>query len=508
MREYTSEIYSGKGAVNQISRRSFVRRAGVFTGSALLAQTLGAVATKAYAATTDSNLSFASAVDLSAMIRDGRIGSEELTRHFIDRIERYDGVLNAVVVQDFDRALAAAKASDAALAKGQILGPFHGLPMTIKESYDIAGLQTTWGVPDWKGNVAAEDSESVRRLKGAGAHFMGKTNVPLMLADFQSYNDIYGTTNNPWNTERVPGGSSGGSAAALAAGLTGLEAGSDIGGSIRNPAHFCGVYGHKPTWGIVPPQGQAPIGVVSVPDLAVVGPLARSAADLQASMEVVAGADPLNAPGWRLELPPARMKSLSDLRVALLPDHGVMPVDREIADKVAMVGDVVSSKGGTVSDTARPEFVSAEGFDVYGRLLMAIMGDREEDNIDHQQWMGLNNQRTHYRMAWKAFFEEWDVLVCPIMPTAAFPHDHGPREARTLSVNGEPTPYMNQLFWAGIATLSYLPSTVFPTGLSNEGLPIGLQVIGAEFDDQTTMAFAGLLADEIGGFIAPPGYEA
>src|SRR5262249_12899075 len=155
------------------------------------------------------------------------------------RIERHDGALNAVVVRDFERARAAAEAADQALAAGRDLGPLHGVPMTIKESYDIAGLPTTWGIPDFRNNIAETDSETVRRFKEAGAHFMGKTNVPLQLADFQSFNDIYGTTNNPWNVSLTPGGSSGGSAAALAAGLTALESGSDIGGSIRNPAHFC-----------------------------------------------------------------------------------------------------------------------------------------------------------------------------------------------------------------------------------------------------------------------------
>jgi amidase len=197
-------------------------------------------------------LAFASATELARKIRDKEISSRELTDYYIGRIERFDGDLNAVIVRDFQGARDAADAADAALAKGESLGPLHGVPMTIKESYDIAGTPTTWGIPQFKDNIATTDSDTVAKYKAAGAHFMGKTNVPLQLADFQSYNDIYGTTNNPWNTQRIPGGSSGGSAAALAAGMTGLESGSDIGGSIRNPAHFCGVYGHKPTWGVVP----------------------------------------------------------------------------------------------------------------------------------------------------------------------------------------------------------------------------------------------------------------
>ncbi len=486
------------------SRRAFTKTT-VMAGAGLLSPALAA-AGSSLPTETDEPLAFKSAATLAELIRSKAVSSVELTRYFIERIERYDETLNAIPVRDFEAALSAAAAADAALARGEPLGPLHGLPMTIKESYDIAGLPTTWGNPAWKDNIADQDSATVTRLKQAGAHFMGKTNVPFMLGDFQSYNDIYGTTNNPWDLERGPGGSSGGSAAALAAGLTGLESGSDIGGSIRNPAHFCGIYGHKPTWGIVPSQGQAPPGVVSVPDLAVVGPMGRSAEDLQLAMSIVSGADHLNAPGWRLELPPPRMKRLGDLRVALLPDHGAAPVEREVADRVHQIGQVLAKAGATVSDTARPEFVSDEGHETYARLLLSITGTAPEDNIDHQTWMGLNNVRTYYRMGWQSFFRDWDVLVCPITSTPAFKHDHGQYGSRTLEVNGETVAYFQQLFWAGIATVSYLPSTVFPTGLSKDGLPIGLQVIGAEFDDNTTMAFARLMAEEIGGFQAPPGY--
>ncbi|HEY5647521.1 MAG TPA: amidase family protein [Pseudomonadales bacterium] len=489
-----------------LSRRSFVRSMAALAGSAVAYQALG-TSRAAFAASRDEALAFEPALTLAARIRSKEISSAELTRYFIGRIERLDGKLNAVPVRIFDQALEAAAQADRALARGESLGPLHGLPMTIKESYDIAGQPTTWGNPEWKNNVAAQDSVVVSRFKGAGAHFLGKTNVPLMLADFQSYNEVYGQTNNPWDPSRTPGGSSGGSAAALAAGLTGLESGSDIGGSIRNPAHFCGVYGHKPTHGIVPGRGQAPPGVVAEPDLAVVGPMARSAGDLKAALDIVAGPDVLTAPGWRLDLPGPRMTSLKGLRVALLPDHGASPVEREVADRVAMVGEAVARRGSTVSETARPDFVSGEGFGLYSKLLLSVMGLAPEDNIDHMQWLGLNNERTQFRFGWQSFFRDWDVLVCPIMPTAAFPHDQSSDLfQRTIAINGEPSSYFQQVFWAGIATLSYLPSTVFPTGVSKAGLPIGLQVIGAEFDDATTIEFARLLAEEIGGFTPPPGY--
>ena len=468
------------------------------------------------------------------MIRDREISSVELTQYFIDRIERFHEQLNAIVVQDFDRALEAAREADTALMRGAPKGPLHGLPMTIKESYDIAGLPTTWGIPAFAQNIASSDSAVVTRFKAAGAHFMGKTNVPLALGDFQSYNEIYGTTNNPWNTELVPGGSSGGTAAALAAGLTGLDSGSDIGGSIRNPAHFCGVYGHKPTWGVVPPQGQALPGQVAAPDLAVVGPLARSAEDLAQALEVVAGADALNAPGWRLELPEPRARALSDLRVAVWPSDEISPPDRVITDRIQEVADTLGRKGATVSDTARPRFSPRDHHATYRSLLASITNSGVTDEIfeqnksraanfdsadmswaaitargavlDHRAWLRQNNNRTRIRMQWQQFFRDWDVLICPIMVTTAFPHDHRPTSERTLRVNGIDTPYFGQLFWAGLATLGYLPSTVFPTGLSSDGLPIGLQAISAEFHDSTTIEFAQLMAQEMGGFSAPTGY--
>ena len=488
--------------MTQLSRRRFVNHAALLAGSATLWPLPGA---STLAAGDSGTLGFRSAMELAALLRSKAISSVELTRYFIERIERFDKTLNAVPVRDFQRAMEAARAADSALARETPVGPLHGLPMTIKESYDIAGLPTTWGVPERKDHVPAEDAVVVRRLKAAGAHFLGKTNVPLMLGDFQSYNDIYGTTGNPWNPELTPGGSSGGGAAALAAGLTGLESGSDIGGSIRNPAHFCGVFGHKPTWGIVPQRGQQPPGLVSETDLSVVGPMARSAEDLAMALDILAGADVLTAPGWRLELPAPRMNSLGDLRVALWPDDPRMPVDREVADRVAEVGRILQRHGARVSDSARPDFNVAEAYETYQSLLLSIVGGPDDD-IPHRTWMRLDNTRTRYRFACQAFFQDWDVLVCPIMPTTAFPHDHRPYDKRSVQVNGEAYPYFNQLFWAGLAILCYLPSTVFPAGLSQAGLPIGLQVMGGEFHDRTAIEFARLMARELGGFTPPPGY--
>ena len=382
-----------------------------------------------------ATLEFETASALCTMLKSREISSRELTEHFIARIEEHDKKINAVVVRDFDRALSAAAAADEAIASGRELGPLHGLPMTIKESYNIAGLPTTWGIPAFKDNIATEDAEVVKRFKTAGAHFLGKTNVPFQLVDFQSFNEIYGTTNNPWDLTRTPGGSSGGAAAALAAGLTALESGSDLGGSIRNPAHYCGVFGHKPTWNVVPPQGHALPDRVAPPDLAVVGPLARSAEDLTLAMDVVAGAAPLVAPGWKLELPRPNGRRLSDYRIAIWPTDSLAPVSAEIADRVQQVGDRLAALGATVSDTARPNIDVEDSFQTYLQLANAVATSgapeeafqamqqqagqiaRDDNSLDavalrgavqfHRDWHRSNNKRELWRMAWREFFEQW-----------------------------------------------------------------------------------------------------
>ena len=301
-----------------------------------------------------SEIAFSTATELAAELRSGAVTSEELTERFISRIERFDDKVNAVVVRRFDEARAEARASDAALAKGGACGPLHGLPITIKESYNLTGTPTTWGIPAYADNIAVCDSEVVSRLKAAGAIFLGKTNVPESLSDFQSYNEIYGTTGNPWDVERTPGGSSGGSSAALAAGFSALEAGSDVGGSIRNPAHFCGVFGHKPTWGVVSDLGHALPGSAAPADIAVCGPLARSAEDLALAMDLIAGADARTSRGWQLRLPKPERSSLAQYRVAIWPEADFAPVSAEVSTRVQQVAEVLAKAGATVSDTARP----------------------------------------------------------------------------------------------------------------------------------------------------------
>lgn len=482
----------------------------------------------------DNDISFSSATELAGKIARGEISSRELTDHYIQRIETLDTTINAVPVRIFERAREAADAADMAVASGADLGPLHGVPMTIKESYVMQDTPSTWGLEAFRDNYADADGLAVQRFRAAGAIFLGKTNVPVDLADFQSYNPIYGTTNNPWNIERVPGGSSGGSAAAMAAGFSALDAGSDIGGSIRSPAHFCGVYGHKPTWGIVPLSGHELFPGVPDSDLAVCGPLARSAEDLALALDIMAGPTVREAIGWQLRLPRPDMNSLAGLRVAVWHTDDLAPVSRETADRVQMVAEVLAKAGATVSDSARPEIDLRAAHATYQSLLTAVMSagkkaeqiaeiqqyvstldpaDASADAINarasvmlHGDWIRHNFRREKMRLAWDRFFSEWDILICPQMSVPAFPHDHRPFAERTLNVDGVERPYFEPLFWAGLIIASYLPSTVFPTGPSAEGLPIGLQAVSGPYQDHKCIAFARLMADEIGGFTPPPNF--
>jgi amidase len=483
-----------------------------------------------------TDLHFRGARRLAAEIRLGKVGSLEALDAFLARVDRYNRSLNAIVVMDVDAARRRARQADAARRRGKIWGPLHGVPMTIKESYDVVGMPTTWGLPELKDNRPSRNALAVDRLLGAGAVLFGKTNVPAWLADWQSYNAVYGTTNNPWDLSRTPGGSSGGSAAALAAGLTGLEAGSDIGASIRNPAHYCGVYGHKPTFGIVPPRGQALPGRVAQGDISVVGPMGRSAEDLALGLSVMAGPDEIDRAGWRLDLPVPRKRRLRDLRVAVMMTDPVSEVDGEVQAHLEALADFLGRQKTKVSATARPEIDTAEAQRVYIFLLRSATSSRQtpeqfRDNLEtasrlrpddegyyarmtranvafHRDWLAANEARHRMRWRWAEFFREWDLLLCPAAASAAFPHDHeGERHQRTIVVNGRRVPTTDQLFWAGYPGMAYLPSTVAPCGFTRAGLPVGVQIVGPQYGDRACIEFARLLEREFQGFVPPPDYH-
>jgi amidase len=482
-----------------------------------------------------ADLPFRSAKELAALIRKKKVGCLELLDTYLARVEKYNPRLNAIIATDAEGARRRARAADKALAKGAAWGPLHGVPMTIKESYDVVGMPTTWGVPELKDNYPKRNALAVERLLQAGVVLFGKTNVPLYLADWQSFNAIYGTTNNPWDVSRTPGGSSGGSAAALAAGLTGFDAGSDIGSSIRNPAHYCGVYGHKPTYGIVPPRGQALPGRIAPTDISVVGPLGRSAADLELGLAVMAGPDEIDADGWALRLPVARKKTLGDYRVALMLTDPNSEVDREVQDRLQALADFLAKRKVKVSDRARPDIETREAQRVYIQLLRAATSARQTDEvfrqnlevarglspddesyyarmmrgntIFHRDWLGLNEARQHMRWKWAEFFKDYDLMLCPPAASAAFPHNQkGERYEQTIRVNGREVPTTDQLFWAGYSGMVYLPSTVAPAGFTPARLPVGVQIIGPQYGDRTCIEFAHLLEGEFQGFVPPEDY--
>jgi amidase len=376
---------------------------------------------------------------------------------------------------------------------------------------------------------------SGERLAGAGAVIFGKSNVPIWLADWQSYNEIYGTTNNPWDLARSPGGSSGGSAAALAAGLTGLELGSDIGGSIRVPAHFCGVYGHKPTYGLCPPTGHALGDWAAHADIAVIGPLGRSAGDLTLGLDAIAGADVADGAAARPKLAPPRKRELRDLKVAVMLDHAAAPVDGAVQDRLQALVDFLGKRKVKLDDKARPDIDFAESYRVYLALMYAALSAGQtpqefQKNLDaanalaaddngyrahyyraatlrHKDWLPLNEKRHQLRRRWAQFFAEYDLLICPPATCAAFPHDHRDWRERSLVINGKTRPMEDIAFWAGLAGVAYLPATVAPIGTTPTGLPVGVQIVGPHLGDRQCIAFAEKLERDYGGFVAPPDYR-
>jgi len=478
-------------------------------------------------------LHFKSATELARLLRTRKLGALELLDHCWRRYETFNPRINAVVVTDIERARKMARAADTRLRRDEGRKPFLGVPMTIKESFDWAGTPTTWGVPAHRHNIAAADAVAVERMGQGGAIVFGKTNVPLMLADWQTFNDIYGTTSNPWDMTRSPGGSSGGSAAALAIGLSALEIGSDIGASIRNPAHYCGVYGHKPTYGIVPMRGHFLPGVVAPSDISVVGPLARSAEDLALAMTLLAGPDGPAAKAIRYRLPMPRHKDLRDFRVALVLNDPISDVDRPMQHELERLADWLGPRVKRFSLTARPDISSKEVWNLYISLLRSATSRRQTDaefkvnreksaglsadddsylammlrgyTLSHRDWLGFNNRRHAMLQAWSAFFADYDVLLCPAAASAAFPHDHqGERHERMILVNGRSVPTVDQLFWAGYSGCFYLPSTVAPVGLADGKLPVGVQIIAGLHEDLTAIRFAALLEREFYAFVPPP----
>jgi amidase len=473
---------------------------------------------------------FASALDAAAAIKAKRISSLELTELAFKRVDKYNPKLNAVILQFREQSFARARQADQALAKNNLWGPFHGVPITVKESYGMEGVPTTAGVPQFKDFRPKRNALAVDRILRAGAIIAGKTNVPVMLADLQSYNPIYGASNNPWDLARTPGGSTGGGAAALAAGLGHLTLGSDIGGSIRIPSHFCGIYGHKPTLELVSTIGHVPPFVDPAPqkfvDLSVCGPMARTAEDLRAALEAIAGPGGDDAKAYHWTMPAPRRTKLREFRVGCMLDD---PFCRVGSDVRSVLESAVAKieKAGAHVDRGWPSGVNfGEQLNTYLFLLYAVMGPRLPAPVQeamrenyrrnpkdpagaalvepHDRWVAETAKRLAARAVWEQYFRDHDVFLMPVAFVPAFPHDHSePMDQRKLSTPEGQRSYLDITPWIAPATLSGCPATAAPVGRTVAGLPVGLQIMGPFLEDATPIEFARLLADLAGGFEPP-----
>lgn len=428
------------------------------------------------------------AAETAQAIAEGRTTAVAECEAAIARIEALNPALNAVIVKDYERAMADARAADAAVAKGE-RRPLLGVPMTVKESFELAGTAQTWGFAAHAGNVSAADGSTVNRLRAAGAVILGKTNVPVGLADLQSVNPIYGRTVNPHDPSLVPGGSSGGSAVALASGMVPLEIGTDIGGSIRTPAHFCGVYGHKTSYGVIPLDGHRFPGTDGADrPLSVAGPMARMAGDLSLALDVVA----------RDPLPRATIASLAGVRLFVLTSHPRARVSHEIAAGIEAAAARAEAAGASiVRESDLLPNLSAIVDHYIPMLNMIIFGgmpgpDGKAPTL--LTWFGLCDAQARVERAFARFFESHDAILAPVFGTTAFAHDDEPDlRKRTLFIDGEETPFAEQFGWISMATFAGLPATSAPAGVASNGMPFNMQIIGARRRDHDMIALAGLL---------------
>jgi len=444
------------------------------------------------------------------MVRRKEISSRELTEALLARIDTVNPAVNAVVELRRDAALREAATADRAIAKG-VLGPLLGVPMTIKDSFNVAGLHTTWGNPAFKDYVAERDATVVQRLKQAGAIIVGKTNVHVMLGDFgQTANELYGVTNNPLDTARTPGGSTGGGAAALCAGMTFLEYGSDLVGSIRIPASFCGVYGLRPSVGIVPLTGFQPPGPPPDPSemtyLSAVGPLGRSAPDLRMGLQVTAGPEAPAAKAYSWTLSPPRHTRLEHFRVGVVLDHEQAPVSSEVTTLLSNAVDALRRIGATVVAGWPAGIDPVQQYESFGFHVQLFFAFQEpgEPFARLPEFVEHETRRMSARASWSRYFEDIDLFLCPTNFTPAFPHDSRPFEERTITTPEGERPYDNQAFWVSHAALAGLPAVAAPIGRTRGGLPVGAQIIGPLYEDDTALTFAELLVDVVGGYEPPP----
>jgi amidase len=454
---------------------------------------------------------YCSASQLARALKARRLSSLELVGAMIARIERLDPSINAVVVRDFERARTAARSADEALARGD-QRPLLGVPMTLKEAFNVAGLPTTWGLPGTSQIPITADAVVVERLKAAGAIILGKTNIAMMLADWQTANPLYGVTRNPWDLARTPGGSSGGGAAALAAGFTPLEFGSDLAASLRAPAAFCGVCAHKPSFGIAPTRGLAPPGAPALSvnpmiDMAVVGPMARTPSDLILALDCAVGPDQHEATAWRLELPPSRHRRLRDYRVLAIDTHPRVPTSEPVRAAIQARAAELERLG--VSVARQSPLLPDLGLvaDIFTQLLHGVFAaDGPAAGPSHADWIRADRTRAEIVHQMRRLFETFDIILCPSMPTVAPTLNGSAGPPEMLESDGVSTPYQAQPLWAALANVTGGPATMIPVGFDKAGLPIGGQVMGPLLEDRTCLHFAQLMEEAFGGFVAPSGW--
>lgn len=461
----------------------------------------------------DDSIATRSASALAAGVREKQWSSRELLDLYLDRIDRLNGPINAVVTLDTDRARAAADAADAALARGDAVGPLHGLPVTIKDAIETEGIRSTGGAIELTDHVPAQDAPAVARLKAAGAVVFGKTNAPRWSGDVETFNEIFGGTNNPWEPGHTTGGSSGGAAAAVAAGFTSFELGTDIGGSVRIPSHCCGVFGLKPSFGVVPQRGYLDHvgGGTTDADVNVFGPIARSADDLDLLIGVLAGPAPELTAAWRLDLPSCDITSLDNFRVGTWLDDPGCPVEREYATMLRAAADLLADAGAKVDDAHPPvPFEEQVGlfFHMVGAATSLSAPEYEGQTPgSHRDWLEAAKHRAALNRIWAEWFEQYDLLLCPVIATPPFPHvREGKIMDRTITVGGETRSLVSAVSWPGLIGVLGLPSAAVPIGRTAAGLPVGMQIVAPFLHDRRAVRAAQLSTPVVGGYTTPPGF--
>lgn len=457
------------------------------------------------------------ALTLIDRLRSGRTTARDALENCLAAIETLNGDINAIVLLDATGARAAADRRDEDRRMGRKQPPLHGVPVTIKDSFDWVGKPTTWGDPARSGHIAEQDSAIVARLREAGAVLIGKTNIPPYLSDWETDNPIFGATRNPYDLARSAGGSSGGSAAAVASGMSYADIGSDQGGSVRLPAHYCGVHGLKPTWSRISLRGHSHSGERRMPDIGVAGPIARSARDVSLLISLLSDAPDLAPTALGLNYAAAPLKGL---RIAVLSSHAGCPIDHAYAAVLSQFVEQIENVGAVVIRDLAPDFDFERATEVMNLLVRAETSskaeaisrfrasqklqetqslgseDREAMNrrgteLSHREWLELHEERLVYCEILNAFFARFDLILCPAGASAAPPLRPGQSVAgRTIPVNDKEEPVLNQHLWFMFGSLCYLPAHVAPIGLTETGLPVGVQIIGPHGHDTSVLNFA------------------